>query len=60
MPSGKWEECLKNNTLLWAPTQECYNPLEQGPCEEDEWLALRDDLPGPSLESVCVKKRCVR
>ncbi len=57
LSSEKWKECLTEDKLLWAPTQECYSPLEQGPCKDNEWLVLKDDLPGPTLESVCIKKR---
>ena len=45
---------------MWSPTKECFPATEQGPCQEDEWLILKDDLPGPSLESVCAKKRCFK
>ncbi len=56
--SYSWQRCLDKNQILWEPTEECFNPLEQGPCNSDQWLVLKDDLENSNMESACVKKLC--
>ena len=59
--SAGWKTCRSGSKreLYWPATGECYNATEQGPCEPNEILALRDDLDRAILESVCIKEPCI-
>lgn len=52
---GIGEKCLKNQ-VLWGPTNECFDLLDQGPCGGGHWLVLRDDLRSSTVEPVCAPR----
>ena len=59
--SEEWKTCRTNSTqkLYWPNTGGCFNATEQGPCDSNEILVLRDDLENPVLESVCIRIPCL-
>ena len=40
----KEENCLKSDRVYWPHTDQCYTLLQQGPCNDNEWLVLNEGL----------------
>ena len=57
--SKQEERCLKTNRVYWPHDDRCYSLLQQGPCDDDEWLTLNDeDALNDNITIVCSKRPC--
>ena len=55
----KEENCLKTNRVYWPHDDRCYSLLQQGPCNDDEWLTLNDEgALNDNVTIACSKRPC--
>ena len=51
-------ECLIKNQLYYQDTGRCYDPLEQGPCRQGQWLVLGSPFAGSVYN--CLINKCYK
>lgn len=52
-------ECLQKEQVYWPQDRECYPFLQQGPCQDHEWLVMREKPNSVhEVEIHCQKRPC--
>eukprot|EP00092_Neocalanus_flemingeri_P021304 GFUD01023089.1.p1 GENE.GFUD01023089.1~~GFUD01023089.1.p1 ORF type:complete len:151 (-),score=42.80 GFUD01023089.1:78-530(-) len=51
----QFQQCCKNRRLYYGGDGQCYLPLQQGPCEQGEWIIMEK---GGSGLGICRKTPC--